>query len=168
MTDNIIKLNKDNILRLKIQTNEGIDTGEMLEFQLDDIELPLKYQDLVEKDKKNKEHLKNQITIIEKRQDVKGKKLLSKNQEDEIKALNDFFNKEKEVYNMFLGDNGMEKLLNGRKMSWTTLQEIDAIIEKQIIPYMKENAKSIKEQIKEKYDTSKFIKKDEEKIEVIE
>lgn len=168
MADNIIKLNKDNILRLKIQTNEGIDTGEVLEFQLDDIELPLKYQELLEKSKKNREHLKNQITIIEKRQDVKGKKLLSKNQEDEVKALNDFFNKEKEVYNMFLGDNGVEKLLNGRKMSWTTLKEIDIIIGEQIVPYMKENAKSITEQIKEKYDISKIMKKDEEKIEVVE
>ncbi len=151
MTDNVIKLNKDNILRLKIETSEGKETGEYLEFQLDDIELPLKYQELIEKDKKNKENLKNTFLIIEKREDVKGKKLLSKNEEDKIKALNDFFNKEIEVYNMFLGERGVEKLLNGRKSGWTTLQEIDEIIEKQISPYLNTNMEDITKKVKEKY-----------------
>ena len=46
MTDNVIKLNKDNRLRLNIITADGKDTGEVLEFDLEDIELPLKYQEL--------------------------------------------------------------------------------------------------------------------------
>lgn len=165
MTDNVIKLNKDDILRLEIVTNKGEKTGEHLEFDLEDIELPLKYQELIEKDKKNKEHLRNQILIIEKRQDVKGKKLLSKNEEDTIKALNDFFKKEVEVYNMFLGENGVQKLLNGRKLGWTTLQEIDEIIEKQITPYLDVDMKKITDKVKQKY--GQAIKKSEE-IEVIE
>lgn len=151
MTDNFIKLNKDNILRLGIQTNEGIDTGEVLTFDLEDIELPLKYQEMLETDKKNKEHLRNQMLMIDKRQDVKGKKLLSKNQEDKIKAINEFFKKEIEVYNMFLGENGVQKLLNGRKLGWTTLQEIDEIVEKQIAPYLNTNMKDITTRVKEKY-----------------
>lgn len=166
MTDNIIKLNKDSVFRLGIQTSDGKDTGEYLEFQLDDIELPLRYQELLEKDKKNKEHLRNQMLIIDKRQDVKGKKLLSKNEEDKIKALNDFFIKEVEVYNMFLGPRGVEKLLNGRKFTWTTLQEIDEIIEKQIAPHLDVSMKNITEKVKEKY--SQAIKKNEEQIEVVE
>ena len=44
MTDNVIKLNKNNILRLKIETADGKDTGEYLEFDLEDIELLLRYQ----------------------------------------------------------------------------------------------------------------------------
>jgi len=151
MTDNFIKLSKDNLLRLKIQTDEGIDTGEELVFDLEDIELPLRYQELIERDKKNKEHLKNQFLIIDKREDVKGKKLLSKNDEDKIKALNDFFKEEVEVYNMFLGENGVEKLLNGRKLGWTTLNEIDEIIEKQIAPYVSVDMKNIANKIKDKY-----------------
>ena len=158
--ENVVKLNKDSVLRLKIQTNEGIDTGEYLEFNLEDIELPLIYQDLVEKDKKNKEYLKNELMLIEKREDVKGKKLLSKNQEDEIKAFQKFFNKEKEIYNMFLGERGVEKLLNGRKLSWTSLQEIDEIIEKQIAPYLEKNMTSIQDKIKEKYS----IKQDSKEV----
>lgn len=149
--ENTIKLNKKDTLKLKIQTNEGVDTGEYLEFDLENIELPLIYQELIEKDKKNKEYLKNKLMLIEKREDVKGKKLLSKNQEDEIRALNEFFNKEKEIYNMFLGEHGVEKLLNGRKMGWTTLQEIDDIIEQQIVPYLDIKMENIQNKIKEKY-----------------
>lgn len=151
MTDNVIKLNKDNILRLRIETSDGKDTGEVLEFNLEDIELPLRYQELLEEDKKNKERLKNQMLIIDKRQDVKGKKLLSKNEEDKIKAINEFFKKETEVYNMFLGEHGVEKLLNGRKLGWTSLQEIDEIISKQITPYFNMSMENITNKIKEKY-----------------
>lgn len=151
MTDNVIKLNKSDVLTLKIQTADGKETGEVLEFDLGDIELPLIYQELIEKDKKNKEQLRNQLMIIDKRQDVKGKKLLSKNEEDKIKALNDFMKKEEEVYNMFLGKDGVKKLLNGRKLTWTSLQEIDEIIEKQIAPYLNLSMDNITSKIKEKY-----------------
>lgn len=155
MTDNTIKLNKNNILKLKIVTSEGEDTGEYLEFDLEDIGLLLRYQDLIEKDKKNREHLKNEFYIIDKRQDVKGKKLLTKNEEDKLKALNDFFKNETEVYNMFLGERGVEKLLNGKKLGWTSLQEIDEIITKQITPYLDINMNDITEKIKKKYGTVK-------------
>lgn len=161
-----IQLQKDDVLKLGIVDSEGNDTGEHLEFNLSDIELPLRYQELLEKDKKNKEHLRNQMLIIDKRQDVKGKKLLSKNEEDKIKALNDFFIKEVEVYNMFLGPRGVEKLLNGRKFTWTTLQEIDEIIEKQIAPHLDVSMEDITKKVKEKY--SQAIKRNEEQIEVIE
>lgn len=166
MENNTIKLNKSDVLTLKIVTDEGKETGECLEFNLEDIELPLKYQELIEKDKKNKEHLRNQMLIIDKREDVKGKKLLSKNEEDKIKSLNDFFIKEIEVYNMFLGARGVEKLLNGRKFTWTTLQEIDEIIEKQIAPHLDMNMKNITEKIKEKY--GQAVERSKEQIEVVE
>ena len=165
MTDNFIQLNKSDVLRLSIRTDEGKETGEYLEFDLEDVELFLKYQELIEKDKKNKEYLRNQMLIIDKRQDVKGKKLLSKNEEDKIKAVNDFFIKEIAVYNMFLGPRGIEKLLNGRKFTWTTLQEVDEIIEKQIVPKLELNIDNITNKIKEKY--KQAVNKAED-IEVIE
>ena len=151
MTDNFIQLNKNNVLRLNIRTHEGKETGEFLEFDLEDIELPLRYQELLEKDKKNKENLRNQILIIDRRQDVKGKKLLSKNEEDKYKALNDFFKKEVEIYNGFLGERGVEKMLNGRKLGWLTLDEIDKIITEQIVPHLDLTMDSITNKIKEKY-----------------
>ena len=166
MTDNFIQLGKNDALRLEIRTEDGKETGEYLEFDLGDIELPLRYQELMEKDKKNKEQLRNQILIIDKRQDVKGKKLLSKNEEDKIKALNEFFKKEIEVYDMFLGENGVNKLLNGRKFTWTTLQEIDEIIEKQIAPHLDVNMKSITDKVKQKY--GETVKRTQDQVEVVE
>lgn len=160
MTDNFIQLNKDKTLKLEIITDKKEKTGEYLEFDLEDIELLLRYQELLEKDKKNKENLRNQFLIIDKRQDVKGKKLLSKNEEDKIKALNEFFNKEKDIYNMFLGERGVEKLLNGKKLGWTTLEEIDEIIEKQIVPKLNVTMEDITKHIKEKY--SKAIERNKE------
>jgi len=154
MTEDFIQLKKSDVLRLGIRTEDGKDTGEFLEFNLEDIELPLRFQELIEKDKKNKENIRNQLLIIDKKQDVKGKKLLSKNEEDKIRAINDFFNKEIEIYNMFLGENGVQKLLNGRKIGWTTLQEIDEIIEKQIAPHIDITMDKITNKIKEKYGKS--------------
>ena len=166
MTDNFIQLNNnEDLLRLKIVDSEGKETGESLEFDLCDIELPLRYQELMEKDKKNRENLKNQMLIIDKRQDVKGKKLLSKNEEDKIRAVNEFFLKQVEVYNMFLGARGVEKLLNGRKFTWTTLEEIDKIIEEQISPKIDITMDKITDKIKKKY--SQAVNQSEE-IEVIE
>lgn len=166
MKENFIQLNKSDTLRLGIRTEDGKDTGEYLEFDLADIELPLRYQELLEKDKKNKEQLRNQMLIIDRRQDVKGKKLLTKNEEDKIKALNEFFIKEIEVYNMFLGPRGVEKLLNGRKFTWTTLQEIDEIIEKQISPHLNISMKNITDKVKEKY--AQAVERNKEEIEVVE
>lgn len=166
MTENFIQLGKSDVLRLGIRTEDGKDTGEFLVFDLSDIELPLRYQELLEKDKKNKEHLRNQMLIIDKRQDVKGKKLMSKNEEDKIKALNEFFKKEVEVYNMFLGENGVEKLLNGRKLGWTTLQEIDEIIEKQISPHISVSLDKITDKVKQKY--SEAANRGKEEIEVLD
>ena len=151
MNDNVIKLNNDNILRFTIEDMDGNPTGEYLEFDLEDVELPLIYQELIEKDKKNKQWLDNQFVIIDKREDVKGKKLLSKNQEDKLKAISDYFKKEEEVYDMFLGENGVKKLLNGRKLGWTTFNEIDEIIAKYITPKLDINMDSITKKIKSKY-----------------
>jgi hypothetical protein len=151
MNEKFITLPKSNVLRLGIKDENGIETGEFLEFDLEDIELPLKYQELYEKEKKNREFLRNQVLIIEKKQDSKTKGIYTKNELEKIKVVNDFFKKEAEIYNMFLGKNGVQKLLNGRKLGWTSLQEIDEIIEKQIAPYIDVTMDDISKKVKEKY-----------------
>ena len=161
--ENFIQLDKDDVLRLEIRTDDGKSTGEFLEFDLEDIELPLKYQEMSEMEKRNQQNLRNQFLIIDKRQDVKGKKLLSKNEEDKIKALNDFFKKEEEIYDIFLGKGGVKKLLNGRKMGWTSLKNIDEIIKKQIMPHFEFSMERITNKVKEKYNQSK--NKDKEVLE---
>lgn len=154
-----IQLKNDNILRLEVLTDKGEKTGEYLEFDLEDIELPFIYQEILERLKKSRKNLKNQFVIIDKRQDHKGKKLMSSNEEAKLKILNEFYKEQIEIYNMFLGENGVQKLLNGRKLRWTTLREIDEIIEKRIAPKLDITLGNITKKIKEKYSTNK-----EEKI----
>lgn len=154
MTDNYIQLKKDNILRLGIKDSEGNDTGNVLEFDLEDASLLLRYQELVEKEKKNRVWLNNQFLIIDRKQDHKGKKLLSSNEQAKLEAINEFFKKEKEVLDMFLGEGGVDKLLNGRNMGWTSLREIDEIITNQIAPYIDKSMENITNKVKEMYKDS--------------
>ena len=158
--ENYIQLKKKDTLKLGIRDEEGNDTGEYLEFNLQDIELPLKYQEMIEKDKKNKEWAQKQMLIIDKRQDVSGKKMLSKNEEDKIKVLNEFLKKEVDIYNIFLGENGVQKLLNGEELGWTSLSLIDEYIEKQILLYLDMDMKRITDLVKEKY--GQAVKRNEE------
>lgn len=151
MTDNYIQIDNSDIITMKIKTKNGEETGETLTFDPNDIELPLIYQDMMFAIKKNAEKLKNDFLVIDKREDLKGKKLLSKNQEDKIKAYEEFTKRQLEAYNMFLGENGAEKLLYGRKLGWTTIREIDKIIEKQIAPYISVSLNKIVDNIVNKY-----------------
>lgn len=150
-----IGLKNENILKLEIVDEKGNSTGEYLEFDLEDIELPFKYQEIIERLKKSRQNLKNQFTIIEKKQDHKGKKLMSSNEEEKLKALNNFYKEQVEIYNIFLGENGVQKLLNGRKLRWTTLSEIDELIEKQIAPQLNVTMDDITKKIKSKYSNKK-------------
>lgn len=147
-----IKLEKDNILRLEIEASDGKPTGEHLEFDMEDIELFDRYQKMIDEDKKNKQQLKNKLVIIEKQQDFTRKdKIMSNNSYQKYEALKQFFNREVEIYNMFLGKNGVQKLLNGRAVTWTSLSMIDKIIEEQIIPYIDVDMQTIADKVKEKY-----------------
>lgn len=158
MIDNTIQkigLKNENILKLEIVDEKGNSTGEYLEFDLEDIEIPFKYQEIIERLKKSRQNLKNQFVIIEKKQDHKGKKLMSSNEEEKLKALNNFYKEQVEIYNIFLGENGVQKLLNGRKLRWTTLSEIDELIEKQIAPQLNITMDDITKKIKSKYSNKK-------------
>ena len=150
--NNIIQLKESkDILRLRIKDEKGNDTGNFLEFNLGDLDYLLILQDMMEADKKNREYLKNQYIIIDKKEDHKGKKLFSSNEEAKIKATNEFFKKEAEIYDMFLGKDGVKKLLNGRKLTLARLDEIDEIIEKAILPKLQIKAEDIKKDIMAKY-----------------
>lgn len=158
MTDNTVQkigLKNENLLKLEIVDEMGNSTGEFLEFDLEDIELPFKYQEIIERLKKSRQNLKNQFAIIEKKQDHKGKKLLSFNEEAKLKALTKFYKEQEEIYNIFLGKDGVKKLLNGRNLRWTTLSEIDELIEKQIAPQLNFTMDDITKKIKSKYSNKK-------------
>lgn len=165
MEEKVIKLNPTDVLVLKIETDRGEKTGEELRFDLEDTQLFLRYEELIKKDKANRIELQNKLTIINKQEDVKAENLLSRNEKARLEAINVFFKKEVDVYNMFLGENGVQKLLNGRAMTWKALDEIDEIIDKQIKPYLDANMQNITNKIKQKYS---FNSKVSEEIEVLE
>ena len=154
MMDNFIQLKKSNTLKFAIITSDGKDTGEFLEFNMDDIELPLKLNECEAKHRKNIEYLQNQFVIIDKKEDKKGKYLLTWKEEEKIKALKDFYIKEMEALDLFLGQGGTKKLLNGRKPYYEMYDDISDALEP-ILPKLKASTDDIMKRIKEKYSNKK-------------
>ena len=149
-----IQLKKDNILRIGIKDEKGVDTGEHLEFDLEDIELPLRLNECDAKHKKNLEFLRNQFLIIDKKEDKKGKFFLSRNEEEKLKVLQEFYKREMEALDLFLGKDGTKKLLNGRKPYYSMYEDISEMLEP-IMPKLKLRADDVIHKIKEKYNNKK-------------
>ena len=148
--ENFVQLKKDNILRIGIKTADGVDTGNHLEFDMEDIELPLRLNQCELEHKKNLQSLQAQVIIIDKKQDKKGKQLLSWKEEEKIKAFNEFYKKEMKALDLFLGEGGTEKLLNGRKPYYSMYEDISEILEP-VLPLIKERTMNITDKIKQKY-----------------
>ena len=149
MTD-VIQLKKDNILRIGIKDVNGVDTGEHLEFDLEDIELALKINECDAQHKKNLRYLQNQFVIIDKKEDKKGKYMLSFNQEEKLKVLKEFYKKEMEALDLFLGKDGTKKLLNGRNPYYSMYEDIWEILEP-IMPLLEVRTDDIINKVKQKY-----------------
>lgn len=147
---NFIQLKKDSILRIGIKDSDGNDTGEHLEFDLEDINLPLRLNECDEKHRKNLENLRNQFVIIDKKEDKKGKKLLSWKEEEKLKVLQEFYKREMEALDLFLGQNGTRKILNGRNPYYSMYEDINDML-KPIMPKLKLRADDIAKKIKDKY-----------------
>lgn len=145
-----ITLQKSSILKIGIKDNEGNDTGNVLEFDLEDTELPLRLQQCLEEHKKNHNYLANQFKIIDKQEDRKGKKLLSHNEEEKLKALNEFYKKEIATMDLFLGEGGTMKMLNGRKPYFSMFDDINESL-KPILPKLTVRAEDIQNRIINKY-----------------
>lgn len=147
---NFIQLKKSSILKIGIKDSEGNDTGEHLEFDMEDINLPLKLNECDEKHRKNLEFLRNQFIIIDKKEDKKGKKILSWKEEEKLKALNNFYAEEEKALDLFLGQGGTRKLLNGRNPYYSMYEDISEILEP-IMPKLKLRVDDIAKKIKDKY-----------------
>ena len=149
MTD-FIQLKKNNIIRIGIKDYDGKETGEHLEFDLEDIELPLKYQECEERHRKNVQYVKMQFAIIDKKEDKIGKKLLSANEEEKIKVVSEFYKREMEALDLFVGEGGTKKLLNGRKPYYSMYDDINEML-KPVMPIIKKGFGDIETKIKDKY-----------------
>lgn len=152
--DNFIQLKKDNILRIGIKTSDGLDTGEHLEFDMEDINLPLRLNECEEQHRKNINDLRMKVLLIDKKEDKKGKKILSWKEEEKIKLFNEFYEKEMEALDLFLGKGGTAKLLNGRNPYYSMYEDISEML-KPILPLLKTSADDIIKKVKEKYANKK-------------
>lgn len=153
MTD-VIQLKKDNILRIGIKDANGVETGEHLEFDLEDIELPLRLNQCEAQHRKNLEFMKMQFVIIDKKEDKKGKYLLSWKEEEKIKVLQEFYKREAEALDLFLGKDGTKKLLNGRNPYYSMYEDINEMLEP-ILPKLKLRTEDIINKVKQKYNDKK-------------
>lgn len=121
-----------------------------LEFDLGDIELPLKYNKCVKYIEEAKRKLKTQMVIIDKKQDHKGKQLLSANEESKAKAIKQFYKEMEFAMDLFLGKDGTRKYLNGRNPYWEMWDDISEALEPHL-DKMKLTVSDMTERIKEKY-----------------
>lgn len=148
----IVLNNSEDIKRFYVYTKDGKKTGEHLDFDLEDIELIDRLDRIYNKILKNQQWIKNEMTVIDKKQDFKKKNsLMSNNEKLKYEAIKKYYNEQRNAFDLFLGENGVEKLLYGRKFEWGTLNEISEIISNQIYPQLKISMKNITEKVKEKY-----------------
>lgn len=161
--ENTIQLKQKNLVKFKILDEDGKDTGDYLEFDTGDVDLPFRWQEFAEQSKLNMANFKNRIFVINKKQDHKGKKLMSSNEEERFKAIKEFIEKETETYNLFLGENGVQKLLHGRNLNWDTLNEINDIMNEVIAPKLDLTFNNMVQRIEDKY--SNTTKKEDKVLE---
>lgn len=148
--EDFIQLKKDNILRIGIKDQEGNNTGEHLEFDLEDIELPFKVNECEKMHSDNVTKLKGKFIVIDKKQDKKGKYLLTANEEEKLKALKEFYKNEEKALDLFLGEGGTKKLLNGRNPYYSMYEDISEMLQP-ILPKLQLRQEDIIKKIKNKY-----------------
>lgn len=99
-----------------------------IEFDLGDIELPLKYNRCVNQIEQARKNLKTQFVIIDKKQDHKGKQLLSSNEIEKVKATKQFYKDMEIAMDLFLGQGGTRKFLNGKNPYWEMWDDINEML----------------------------------------
>ena len=141
---------RNSILKFGLIDENNNPTGEYLEFDTEDIEIPIRLNESIERHKKNLRWLKTAIDLVEKEPNYTGKKLLTSHQEKELRIINDFYKKEMEAFDYAFGKDTSKKLLNGRKPYFTMFDDFTKMLE----PVMNQigmGYKKVKEKIVEKY-----------------
>lgn len=145
-----ITITKSNVKRFYIYTEDGVNTGNYLEFDLDDIELPLKINKCDFEHRKNVEYVQGKFLIIDKQEDKKGKFFLTWKEEEKVKVVKEFYEREEKVIDMLIGEGGTRKLLNGRKPYYSMYDDIAEML-KPILPTLEKIVNSINDKIRNKY-----------------
>lgn len=146
-----IQLKPSSVKRFGIRTADGVDTGEYIEIDIEDIELPKRAEICHKKHAENVKKLNEIKENINKEEDRKEKdEVFSNNEKILMNAFQEFYQKEEEAIDELLGKGTTRKLLNGRKPYVTMYEDISDYIE-QIIPILKESQAKLIDKIKSKY-----------------
>ena len=127
----MIKLKKDNVLREPLYDEEGNDTGFRFEFDMEDIELPLRIDQAYFEHNKNYRAIKNQLIIIGKKEDRKSDGLLTWKERQELLAYKEYFEKDIKAMDMILGEGKTMQLLKAmkRKPYYSMFDDICKLLE---------------------------------------
>ena len=138
-----IRVEKKNIYTIEVNDN-----GDTIEFDLADIGLHFKLLKALKEIDRIQEYMKNEITIINKRQDVKGK-YISKNEEDTLRLWGKCFKDMRNAMDTFLGEGACQKIFDDRnyvEMFDDLMEQLKPHLEKMKISY-----KDIQNKIAKKY-----------------
>jgi len=149
MEGNKIEAVENDTIRFAI-TDHGKETGEYLEFDLEDIELPFRLDESYKLHNANIEDVRRRLQVLDKKQDSKGKGFMTKNQEEQVRIIQEFYKKEEKALDLFLGEGATRKMLNGRKPYLTMFEDISERIAP-ILPQLKLEYTNIVDKIKSKY-----------------
>lgn len=141
-----IRVEKKNIYKIEVN-----DAGDTIEFDLEDIGLNFKLLKTLREIDRIKKYMKNELAIINKRQDVPGK-YISKNEEDILLLWNKCFKDMRNAMDMFLGEGACQKIFGNRnyiEMFDDLMEQLKPHLEKMKISY-----KDIREKIEKKYSTT--------------
>ena len=143
---------RDSLIRIGLKDENGKDTGEYLQFDVEAINNMLNYQECIEMHKKNLSALKNHFIIIDKKEDHKGKKLMSANEEAKLKALEEYYKKEMEALDLFIGKGKTQTILNIMKTEpyFSMFDDISSLLEP-VLPVIEKGYKDFKSKIENKY-----------------
>ena len=75
---------------------------------------------------------------------------MTKNQEEQVRIIQEFYKKEEKALDLFLGEGATKKMLNGRKPYLTMFEDISERIAP-ILPQLKLEYSNIVDKIKSKY-----------------
>lgn len=141
-------MEKLRVEKKNIYTIEVNDNGDTIEFDLADIGLNFKLLKTLREIDRIGNYMKNELAIIDKRQDVKGK-YISKNEEDTLRLWNKAFKDMRNAMDSFLGEGACQKIFGDRnyiEMFDDLMEQLKPHLEKMKISY-----KDIKDKIAKKY-----------------
>lgn len=163
-----IKLKKSSALKIGIQDENGKPTGEYLEFDVESINYISDLEKCYSMHNQNQLDLEKGLKIIEKKyanqQPQKNDKyLFTKKEKEENECLKNFYKKEMEAIDLFIGKDGSKKLLNGREPYYRFFEDFTEYIEP-ILPLLEQKTKELKTDIENsrKKIIEKYGQKDEE------